>query len=134
MVVSSICLSVERATDVPDLVEKVLQQHPAYSSVDEKVVMTSHQLMFDLFDPQKIYLLSNEVEPFISPAHGKQFFQEFSRHSLASYTSIIEVCQKAIERARAIRQSLSMGDLMVQKRPSHYDGYAKSVDELKKEL
>jgi carboxyl-terminal processing protease len=122
-------------SNLPTVLHEVISSHAGKRVIDEKVLISSHEKLFSAFDPQKLYLLDEEVAPFLDPQKGKVFLREYRQKDFSTYFSMINVCRKAVERSRTIRRgffftdSRSMDVIRHEPMPA-YTYYPVDVDEL----
>ncbi len=125
--------------DLPDVVSDLVSRHPSKKEIDEQVLLRSHDKLFALFDPDKIYLLEEEVEPFVHPNNGRRFFKEYQQKDLSAYRAILNLCRTAVMRCRTIRtgflftDSQTLNRVRTEPMPT-YDRYASDRTELTKRI
>lgn len=91
--------------DIHKVMKEILSQHIEKKKMDGNILLGSFKVYFEQFDPEKIYLLQSEVEPFFNmPAvELEKAVAEYNQDNYTVYRKINEVIQKAIVRARKIR-------------------------------
>lgn len=121
--------------NLPAVLEELVSCHPGQKKLDEEVLIRSHEKLFSLFDPEKIYLLDSEVAPFVHPKNGKRFLEEYRQKKFTTYYKMLDLCRAAVRRCRTVRtgffftDSHTLDNLRARPMPV-YDRYAASPDEL----
>ena len=122
-------------TNLPIVLKDLISSHPGKRVVDESVLLRSHERLFSSFDPDKIYLLDQEISTFLDPKNGELFLDEYQKQNFQTYFSMLDTCRRAVERSRSIRRSFVFTNRrsleMARNRPqAQYSSYAIDVDEL----
>ncbi|MBS4168244.1 S41 family peptidase [Parachlamydia sp. AcF125] len=97
-----------QATDVNKVMQNILQQHVSQKKMSEQILKASFKVYIDQFDPDRVYLLGSESNPFLnlSDKQSQQFLQNYYKNDFSAYYRLNAVIQSSILRARKIRQNL----------------------------
>jgi carboxyl-terminal processing protease len=122
-------------TDLPEVLRELVSCHPGKKAIDKEVLLRSHEKLFSFFDPEKIYLLTSEIAPFLDPREASRYLNEYQRDDFSAYYRMLQVCREAIRRSRTIRRGFFFTDSktidQIRKSPQDsYDFYAADRDEL----
>lgn len=113
--------------DVNKIMQQILNQHVDKKEVTTSILKNSFRVYIDQFDPDRIYLLDAEVQPFLnmSDTDANKFLDEYKHNQFSEYMDLNSVIQKAIYRARQIRASLvkDINQLYQQSAAIPSDGY-----------
>jgi len=113
--------------ELPEVIERLLQHHEGKREIDGELLVDSHKRFLERVDPQKVYLLEHEVNPFVDRLREKEFLRLFERCPFAIYEQMAQVCKKAVYRARSARAQVHPVDNRLTVRHSYY---ASSEEEL----
>ena len=123
--------------DVRLCMQEMFALHVEYKDFSPLLARRVLKIYFEQFDPERVYLLSSEVNPFLNP--NEQFLnrvvQKYGRNDLSEFAALNQVIQRAITRARLLRTEVekelitSSQDTFV--RTSAYSSYASNEEELK---
>lgn len=96
-----------RMEHIQDIMNQILQQHVNKTEMTSSIIAQSFKIYIDQFDPEKMYLLSAEVKPFISPTQEQlnQYLQEYKNNDFSSYKKLDLLIQATIERSRQWREN-----------------------------
>lgn len=118
---------VRRATEL------MLKLHVEYKEFSPSLARRSLKLFIDQFDPEKIYLLGDEILPFLEPKENnlREITSQYHLDRFSYFEALNTVIQKAIMRARALRtQGESVVSETSQVQPMVYSDFAKTPEEL----
>lgn len=92
--------------DVRTTMDKMFSYHVENKEFSPLIVKRSFKLYLENFDPEKIYLMKDEVEPFLSlnPKIVQQVIKEYHQDQFSQYGYLNHVIQKAIHRNQKIRE------------------------------
>ena len=95
--------------EIPTIMQQIFDQHISQREISPDVIKKSYLSYINQFDPYRIYLLESEVYPFqqISNAAASKAVEEYRNNNFQSFAELNRLIQKAIFRARAIRQEMS---------------------------
>lgn len=131
-----------RSNDIHQIMEQILSQHVDKKAMSDKILQSSITLYIDQFDPQRVYLLDTEVEPYLhlTPEELNQAIEQYKRGDFSIYKKLNGVIQTSIERSRKIRKELESQvknkQMPAVSTASSEDNipFAKTVDQLKERL
>lgn len=97
-----------KTQDVTKIMKQIFDQHVDEKEMSSKILKHSFKVYFDQFDPDRIYLLKDEVQPFIdlSDAAMSKIMEQYKQNEFPEYRQINDVIQKAIVRSRQIRSEI----------------------------
>jgi len=95
--------------DVQRIMSKILRQHVSVHQVDEEILRRAMDTYLEQFDRSKIYLLEEEVAPYLHPTEEQltQMMKEYERGQYQTFEEIHVLIQGAIERSRNWRVELA---------------------------
>lgn len=130
-----------KSSDIHTVMLEILNQHVSKKALTEKMVQTSVVNYIDQFDPERTYLLENEVYPFLhlNPSQLKAAISQYNRGEFPLFRQLNQVIQLSIKRSRKIREELeskSKHELFQSKgtKITEYDTFAKTNEELQERL
>lgn len=103
--------------DVHEVMEKILSQHVDYHQVSGEIFTKAFQLYIDQFDPNRVYLLQEEVDKAVnvSPIQMKRIISQYRKGQLDKFEEIDQLIQNGIHRTREYRKEiLKNGDALFQ--------------------
>jgi len=94
--------------NVRDTMEKMFAYHVENREFSPLVVRRSFKVYIQQFDPDHLYLMKGEVEPFLSLSDKavNQIIRSYSQDKFPAYASLNQTIQKAITRNRQIRSEV----------------------------
>lgn len=97
-----------KKADIQKIMEQIFAQHVDKKEISAEILKNSFSLYIEQFDPEGVYLLQSEVEPYsnISEASAASIEKEYRKGDYTSYEKLNDLIQKAIARARLYRSSL----------------------------
>lgn len=97
-----------KLSDIHKIMDQILKQHVDRKEMSVSLLKGSLKNYIDQFDPDRIYLLESEVEPYLQPTDTaiQQALDQYQHNDLAIYFRLNQVIQNAIRRARQIRSEL----------------------------
>lgn len=92
-------------SDIQKIMQQILGQHFGAKEISNTIIKNSFKAYIDQFDPERIYLLEEEVRPYLqlSDSAVAQVIAQYKNNSFAEYVQLNKVIQQAIERARKYR-------------------------------
>ncbi len=92
--------------DIRRTTELMLNYHVEYKEFSPLLARRSLKIYVEQFDPEKIYLLSEEALPFLAPRERrlKTLVSNYQKDDVSDYESLNRIIQHAIARARSIRE------------------------------
>ena len=125
-------------TDIPAVMNRFFQYHVVNSELNEVLIRRSFKLYIEQFDSEKVYLLQNEVDPYLQMDDRKAqaVLDRVKNGDFSDFATLNAVIQKSIFRSRNIRPLLGeelidhqiSGEWELPSSPSHY---AFSIEELR---
>jgi carboxyl-terminal processing protease len=94
--------------DISKIMEKIFSEHLGQKKIDEEILKHSFKIYIDQFDPDRTYLLQEEIKPYIqlSPSQIQGFTTQYKSGNFTSFEKLNAVIQKSILRARDYRKEL----------------------------
>lgn len=94
--------------DVSKIMEQIFAEHLGQKTIDDEILKHSFKIYIDQFDPDRTYLLQEEVNPFLqfSPKQMQTLISEYKAGNFSSYENLNKVIQKSILRAREYRKEV----------------------------
>lgn len=99
--------------DINRIMKQILDQHADQKEMTSSILKNSFKVYIDQFDPDRIYLLESEVQPYlgVSDYQVDQLVAQYKLKKFPEFEALNNVIQKAILRSRGIRQSLEAASL-----------------------
>jgi carboxyl-terminal processing protease len=129
-----------KSSDVQQIMKQILNQHLGDKKMNAKVLQTAIVNFIDQFDPNRIYLLQSEVDPFLqeSPQELNQLLVQYQNNDYAIFEKLNHLIQQAILRSRLIRKGIedSSKESLFNTSTSKQEesNFANNQEELKKRL
>lgn len=97
-----------RIGDIRKVMQQMLSQHVEKKQLTPEVIRGSFKNYIDQIDPYRMYLMENEVKPYINltDAQVTAIIDQYQRNDFSMYTKLNTTIQHAIERARKYRKTL----------------------------
>ncbi|GAB4235593.1 MAG: carboxy terminal-processing peptidase [Chlamydiales bacterium] len=94
--------------DVGKIMEMILDRHVTQEKVTPDVIRSSLRNYIDQFDPERIYLIENEIRPFLKPSKEQLaiYLEKYRNKDYSPFEEMQALFHQAIERARKERDSL----------------------------
>lgn len=94
--------------DISRIMQQILKQHVQKKEMTTDLLQNGVKVFIDQFDPNHIYLMQHEVQPYLqlSPFKAQSFLQDYQRNDWTVFSNLNTLFQKAILRARKIRKDL----------------------------
>lgn len=91
--------------DISRIMQQIFQQHVEKKEISESILKSAFHVYVDQFDPERIYLLENELQPFFTmdPFKLNLVMDEYKKDNFEAFEKLNEVVQKSIFRARDLR-------------------------------
>lgn len=125
--------------DVHKMMEQILKASGGKSEITSDLLARSIKLYIDQFDPDKIYLLQNEVAPYLNmePKELSAVMDQYKNEDYTLYTNLNTLFERAIARSRLIRQKLiedptKLFALSKERQEADPRTFAKNMEELTK--
>jgi len=99
--------------DVHKVMNQIFSQHVNKKRISKEILRNSFRIYVDQFDPDRIYLLDQEIRPFyhMSDRDLNRVMREYRNNNYGTYQRLNGLIQHAIERARNNRYQLNSKDL-----------------------
>ncbi len=93
---------------IQEIMQQIFSQHVSKKEISTEIIEDSFMVYIDQFDPDRIYLLQEEVNPFLKMSHGEltEAVHEYKKDDFSDYHNLDQLFQKSILRSRAIREKL----------------------------
>lgn len=94
--------------DISPIIQQIAEQHYGQREVSAKILKGALKAYINQFDPLRIYLLKEEVKPYedLSDTYVKSLLQQFQANDYSAFEKLNTTIQKAITRARTLREEL----------------------------
>lgn len=103
------------ASDVSPIMENIFRYHVDKKEMSVDILKRALAVYIDQFDPEKIYLISGEVRPFLEPSNRQleEMLEQYKNKNFRVFEDLHELIQASILRAQEIRKILEKnpGDL-----------------------
>lgn len=97
-----------QSQDVKKIMQQIFDQHVDKKEMSDSILTKSFKVYVDQFDPDRIYLTEQEVLPFLqlTPAQIAGIMEQYKNNRFPEYQELNSIIQKAIARARTIREQI----------------------------
>lgn len=94
--------------DVSKIMEQIFSEHLGQKTINEEILRHAFKIYIDQFDPDRTYLLQDEIKPFlqISPAQMQEIIVQYKNGNFSSFEKLNTIIQKSILRAREYRKEI----------------------------
>lgn len=94
--------------DVSKVMQQIFQQHVDKKEISSDILKNAFKIYIDQFDPFRIYLTAEEVNPWLEPGSQEltAILAQYKANDFSAFTRLNDVIQKAIERNRLMREAL----------------------------
>ncbi|MBN1914310.1 MAG: S41 family peptidase [Parachlamydiales bacterium] len=119
-----------RVNDIYEVMDRLFDLHVDKKNLNPTLVQRIYKLYVEQFDAQKIYLLEEEVAPYISLSKGeaKRKLAQLQKGDYSDFHRMDQIFKEAIVRFRRLRQSV--GENITGSPTLGYSNYAQSLHEL----
>ena len=92
-------------SDVPQVLEKLFTYHIENKELSATIIRRSMKIFIEQFDPEKAYLLESEAAQYLNltDVQASAVLQRLKVGNYSDYQSLVQLFQKAIDRASAMR-------------------------------
>lgn len=113
-----------KISDVRPIMEEMMSYHIECKELTPLIVKRSFKIYIEQFDPEKLYLLQDEVSPFLelSAAQIDDIIRRYKSDDFSVYLQLNEVIRKAVDRAWGWRQEISREIIFSRKDPDPVTG------------
>lgn len=128
-----------RVKDIHLLMKEIFRQHVDKKEMSIAILRHSLKAYIDQFDPDGIYLLDDEVRPYLSLSNEKmeEILKQYEREDLTVYQTLNKTIQNAILRSRQYRKELFAHPdqlFLPSRSPREEYSFAKTPEELKQRI
>ncbi len=97
-----------KTKDINVVMKQIFAQHVDKKEMTASILKNSFKVYIDQFDPDRLYLYQQEVQPFLQPSDAAvtRYLEQYKQGQFPEYTDLNNVIQKAILRARQMRMAL----------------------------
>ena len=95
-------------SDVSKVMKQIFDQHVDKKEMSSTVLKNAFRVYIDQFDPLRLYLLDEEVQPYlnISDAQITALTEQYKQNNFSAFEKLNSVIQTSIERARNTRHEV----------------------------
>lgn len=95
-------------SEIQNIMQQIFSQHLGQQALSGKIIANSYKIFIEQFDPEGIYLLQSEVDPYfnMNPQEVATLEREYQEGNFSDYIKLNDLIQKAISRARSYRSQL----------------------------
>ncbi|NGX44573.1 MAG: hypothetical protein K1060chlam3_00743 [Candidatus Anoxychlamydiales bacterium] len=96
-------------SEINKVMEQIFDYHVEFKEYNSLIIARSFNLYIDQFDPLKIYLIEEEIEPYINmdESNVNLVLQRVKNGDFSDYIELNQIFQKSIIRARNLRKELT---------------------------
>lgn len=97
-----------RKQDISKIMEQIFSEHLGEKQINDEILKHAFKIYIDQFDPDRTYLLQNEIKPFLqlTPNQMQDLISQYKASDFSSFERLNKVIQKSIMRSRQIRKEL----------------------------
>lgn len=97
-----------KVSDIHTVMQQIFNQHVSQKEMTREDIKNSFRAYIDKFDPQRVYLLENEVSPYLNftDAQADAILQNYQQGRYDTFEELNRVIQRAIIRSRSIRKEI----------------------------
>jgi carboxyl-terminal processing protease len=94
-----------KTKDIHPIIDQMMIYHVENQKLDANLIRRSFKVLFDQFDPEKVYFIQSEVDPYleISDSQVEKILKRVEKQDYKDYQNALKLIQSSIYRARAIR-------------------------------
>lgn len=122
-----------KTSDVRPSMQEIFNYHVEWKGLTPLLVKRSFKIYIEQFDPLRIYLLQEEIQPYLELSNEQisGIIKRYQKDDFSDYQTMNQLFQNAIKRSREIRAQVAKELLVPDKERESYLYYAKSEEELK---
>lgn len=92
--------------DVHKIMQQIFDQHVDKKEITASILKNSFKVYIDQFDPDRLYLLEEEISPYIQMSESEvaQVVDRYQKNQFPEYLRLNNLIQKSIDRAQKIRK------------------------------
>lgn len=97
-----------KAGDVSKIMKQIFDQHVNKKEISSVILQHAFQIYFDQFDPQRVYLLSSETDPWthMSDSDLLKVIAQYKGNNFSAFEKMNDAIQTSIRRARQNRAEI----------------------------
>ena len=97
-----------KQSDIGKIMGQIFSQHVDKKDMTATILRNSFKVYIDQFDPERLYLLEEEVRPYldVSDSDVRRMMEEYKKGEYTEFRLINKTIENAIVRAREIRKSI----------------------------
>lgn len=97
-----------KESDIQKIMKQIFSQHVEKKEISQNIIKNSFKVYIDQFDPERIYLLEDEVREYLSldDETVAKILEQYQHNDYSAYTKLNKIIQNAIIRARSYRKKL----------------------------
>nr|MBA3283768.1 PDZ domain-containing protein [Nitrosopumilus sp.] len=111
MLLQGTCIGQEPLTlkDIHPVMQQILIQHVDHKKIDSTIIKNALKVYIDKFDPDRIYLLEAEVQPFLnlSVTQSQTALEAYKQDRYPLFEQLTTTIQSAIVRSRKMRSEIA---------------------------
>jgi len=95
-----------KTSDISRIMQQILSKHIDKKEVTYQILSHALSIYIDQFDPYRMYLLENEVSPYVnlSSVSFQQAVKQYKHDDFTLFKELNQTIQRAIERSRRMRK------------------------------
>lgn len=97
-----------KPSDIHPIMRQMLTEHVQDKDITPAVLQRSFKLYIDEIDPERVYFIQAEIEPFVVPSKADldRYLQEYNKGDMTVFRNINMLGQRAIQRSRDWRHEM----------------------------
>ncbi len=130
-----------KGSDVRLIMEEMLSHHVEHKQFTPRLARRSLRLYIHQFDQEKLYLLADEVKPYMnmSPRKVEKLIKGYQQGNFEDFEGLNSLINKSIERMQRLRQEVIRDLVISSSQPQTFRGesyleFARNEEELKQRL
>lgn len=96
--------------DVDKIMNQIMKQHVDKKQMSNAIIKKAFIIYIDQFDPDRSYLLSSEVQPYLqmSDSEADNVLSQYKQNDFSTFEKLNATIQKSIQRARESRKVVEL--------------------------
>lgn len=97
-----------KSSDISKIMQQILEQHVDQKEISSKILKNGFKVYIDQFDPDRIYLLDEEVTPYLNMSDSKLTLdvEQYKQGNFKAFEELNSTIQRSIHRARSLRAEM----------------------------
>lgn len=97
-----------KLSSIKGIMDQIFEQHVDKKQINPDLLTHAYTLYIEQFDPDHIYLLQDEVAPFLNPSQAQlqEFLSEYKNQNYSTFKKLNKTIETSILRARKYRKEL----------------------------